>query len=510
MASAQNSVCPVPVENKIIYMGSSVCLGYNATNMGGPFDFYQSFDFVHKGYAFDYAVLEHDRFTQGKGGDWKFSNISIGGNNTPLIMARWKKDLLPQCGRYVVYGLSLANEGIMTTPGAFDQFKTNMTKLIQDARDSGMIPLVTNNYANNDFTPAIYAKIIAMDLLIHEWNVPSINILGSLDDGAGHWAPGFFSDAGHPNDKGYQEMVAAFVPSLFDALKDGKPRPQKKSIGFVKLKTGSSVSFVPEAGLRSFTVILDVRTSATGSLLEYKQGAATGGLLLDATGVLAYQSAKTGIKTKGSSKVNDGAWHTLAFTHYAATAKTILYVDAVKQAGPLVDSINPADFKLGGAKGPDTAEFRNLLFYRSGMTQVEMDAIHTGSFLQSSLEIYAPLEGQGKTLEASIANTAQSKNVLTSDAGPTGNHGRFESRFQNRFESSMSGGFNLILNDGGENLRLDRVPETVRLYDLSGAVIGSMDVHAKTLRWNPGIVGRGVYLLELGYPGAKEFRKIAF
>lgn len=175
-----------------------------------------------------------------------YAATNVGGNNTTLVMSRWKKDLLPQCARYVVYGLSLANEGIVNTPGAFDQFKTNMAKLIQDAKDSGMVPLVVNNYANNDFSKDIYAKILSMDLLIHGWNVPTINVLGSLDDGAGHWAPGFFAGAGHPNDKGYQEKASAFVPSLFDALKKGKPHPQKNPTGLVKIKSGNKLSFLPE------------------------------------------------------------------------------------------------------------------------------------------------------------------------------------------------------------------------------------------------------------------------
>ena len=45
-----------------------------------------------------------------------------------------------------------------------------------------------------------------MNALINGWNVPSINLLGAADDGAGHWAPGYWYDALHPNDRGYTVM----------------------------------------------------------------------------------------------------------------------------------------------------------------------------------------------------------------------------------------------------------------------------------------------------------------
>ena len=57
------------------------------------------------------------------------------------------------------------------------------------------------------------------------------------------------------------------------------------------------------------------------------------------------------------------------------------------------------------------------------MTQVEMSAIASGSFLQSSMEIYAPLDGQGKTLSDAVVNFAQSKNLLTASSSGVGGAG---------------------------------------------------------------------------------------
>src|SRR5262245_57712643 len=115
-ARAADPVCQQVAENKIVFLGSSVCYGETASPVGETLDFYQSFSTARKGYVFDYAVDLNARFKQGVGADWDVSNISIGGDTTPKVLARWSKDLLPQCGRYVVYGLSLANEGIINDP----------------------------------------------------------------------------------------------------------------------------------------------------------------------------------------------------------------------------------------------------------------------------------------------------------------------------------------------------------------------------------------------------------
>jgi hypothetical protein len=129
-------------------------------------------------------------------------------------------------------------------------------------------------------------------------------------------------------------------------------------------------------------------------------------------------------------------------------------VDAVKQAvTAAVSFLNPTDFKLGSARTLDSAGFRNLCFYRAGMTAEEMTAIHSGTLLQSSLEIYAPLEGTGAVTAASIANHAQSKNVLVSEPGPVSVIGK----------PKRNG-----VVESGDAVRMESFSDGVRIYDLSG------------------------------------------
>src|SRR3546814_7128180 len=96
-----------------------------------------------------------------------------------------------------------------------------------------------------------------MKLKIHQWDVPSINLLGAVDDLSGHWMDGFWSDAAHPNDAGHEEMSYTIVPSLFDALESKKSMPEKvkgSSIKFSKNRSqGKFIAFTPENIVHPFT-----------------------------------------------------------------------------------------------------------------------------------------------------------------------------------------------------------------------------------------------------------------
>ncbi|MDR0547690.1 MAG: SusF/SusE family outer membrane protein, partial [Dysgonamonadaceae bacterium] len=156
-----------------------------------------------KGYAqLAQQYLENDAVRS-----WNVSNISIGGNNTTDVINRWDNDFLPSCSRYIYYGLSLGNEGIHERgQTAFDSYRDNMQLLINRARDAGKLPLMGNNYPRGDFNATDYAFVKQLNLLIHEWDVPSVNLLGAIDNGAGQWADGYIADNSHPNTAGHAEM----------------------------------------------------------------------------------------------------------------------------------------------------------------------------------------------------------------------------------------------------------------------------------------------------------------
>jgi hypothetical protein len=96
--------------------------------------------------------------------------------------------------------------------------------------------------------------------------VPTINVLGAIDDGKGHWALGW--DDKHPQASGHAEFVYAFVPSLFEALEKGKPNPVKATGGgFARIASGTApLTFAPEETMHPFAMSFMVRTQTDGTI----------------------------------------------------------------------------------------------------------------------------------------------------------------------------------------------------------------------------------------------------
>lgn len=346
---------------RITVMGSSVPTGTGATG--------------EKGYMYLYGT---NALTAG----WTLSNRSVPGNNTLTLTERYD-DLVADGGKYVIYALSLGNEGIhgaANQDAVYKQWKDNMQKLISRARNEGRKVVVVGNYGRGDFNASDYAKVKAINLEIAQWNVPSVNVLGAVDDEAGHWPTGYQNgdDTYHPNDAGHAEMSYTLIPSLFDAMEAGKALPTRDASGTVDLSAGS-VSFTPEVTIHPFTVAFYVKTTGNGNLLHI------GGVDRD--------------YSAGTLGVNDGQWHLVAITHYYAQGVTRVYVDGVEHSSAQ-ERIEATSFTISGGS------FRELFFWRSAMNAGEIAAVRDGRMLQSSLEIYAPFKG------GALTNLALSTNQL--------------------------------------------------------------------------------------------------
>ncbi len=359
-----------------------------------------------------YAWLWTNYLSKNAVNTWTTNNISIGGNNTQNIIDRWDNDLLPSCSRYVYYGLSLGNEGIHERgESAFISWRDNMQKIIARTREMGKIPVVGNNYPRGDFNATDYNFVKKLNLLIHEWDVPSINLLGSIDNGAGQWASGYVADNAHPNTAGHAEMFYSIVPSLLDALAAEKPQPvrdQNASLVLNKTNTAKRVVFTPEGTLHSFTLSFSFKTTGTGVLASFITAkGVTENLTLGNDGKLAY---KTQISTQ---ELNDGEWHTVSLTHYYAWGKTMLYIDGARVSQTSNNErLVPVKFHLNDLEqAPQTVEYRELFFFRAGMSAEEISALNKGKMLKSSLEIYAPML-ISDTDPAELVNLAQSLNRL--------------------------------------------------------------------------------------------------
>ena len=377
-------------ENRISVFGSSVANGQGATD--------------YKGYRYLYGQHLIQRYEKGLS-DTRFytSNVSIGGNTTNNLLNRYD-DLIRDFGRYVIFGLSLGNEGIHGASdqnAVFTQWRDNMLKLIKKVRADGKIPVVMNNYTRGDYNASDYKYVKDLNLLIHEWDVPSFNCLGSIDKGDGTWADGYVSDTYHQNTEGHYEFFCSMVPSLFDALKAGKAMPKRVTTKSMKLPEEKTIHFNPEGTTHPFTVSVRVK-GGQGQVFKVRCSTGEATVVFTPEGYVQLTTPAGGTLTS-TRAVTDTNWHFITLTSYYAQKRTLLYLDKVS-AGVLDERLGEVQEVVLGGSARDVSE---LLFWRSAMTPDEVTALCNRKMLKSSLEIYVPMDPEGN-----LENTAQSTNTV--------------------------------------------------------------------------------------------------
>jgi hypothetical protein len=382
---------------KISVFGSSVSNGQGAKN--------------NHGYAYMYNEQLRERYDQNlTPNEFFVSSVAINGNNTKNLLDRYS-DLTNDFGRYVLFGLSLGNEGIhgaSNQKAVFEQFRDNMQTLIARVRADGKIPVVMNNYTRTDFTETDYAYIKAMNLLINEWDVPSVNMLGAIDNGKGQWATGFQkpSDIYHPTTAGHREFFYAMVPSLFDALEAGKTIPQRMPAASCTLDNGQFLAFTPETMIHPFAISINA-SMEQGEIIRFAQDGGNGSISIDTEGYLSYLSP-AGKTIKSNNSYHDGSLHRITLSHYYAQMRTLLFIDD-KLVGEIKNErLVPSAFEVGKSPTQTSRQIGELFFWRSALNEDEVAALCAGKMLQSSLDIYLPLN----TL-TNLDNLAQSMNTVT-------------------------------------------------------------------------------------------------
>ena len=327
------SACKSPAEQRVCFFGSSVCRGVGAEALHG------------------YAAQVSENLPTG----WESVNISVDGNNTYDLFARFDRDMTPVEAKYVVIGISLGNEGLHEKGArAMLSYRENMPRLIRMLQEQGRVVVVTNNYPRADFNEVDYEDLCDVNLEVQQWNVPTINVFGTIDDGAGRWAAHLWngSDIYHPNQLGHEAMASAFPLTMWEALQAGKPLPE-----YICTQGDDNgvecVTFQPEGQVQSYT--------------------------------LSYVSADT----------------TYTEVYSAAQKKLWLYAN-----GQQVSATEGLD-KTVGTITIQGSNIHQVLFYRAAMTEREVRALARGKMLRSSLEIYCPLLGGDTT------NYAQTMNCVT-------------------------------------------------------------------------------------------------
>lgn len=351
---------------------------------------------------------------------WKYVNVSKGGDNTIKITRRLDS-LYWQHPAYVVIGLSLSNEGFtkpLTEEGryrVFERFRTGLIRISDSIRAHDAVPIIANCYARNSFNESDYLMTLQMNAIINEWPVPSINLLGAINDGHGRWAKGYEANDGHPNKFGHDEMSRTIVPTLFDALEAGKPVPYRNWTSDYMQFTGMQrdkqvLSVIVDSTVHSFAESIMFRVAGNGviSSVELKKGRCTINI---ENGKIIYQS-QAGSTSVSLPERGLESWGYLTLSHNYALGETHLFVNGV-EAGQVKEKLEPRVFLLGGfpqnmGDVPDTLSLRDWMIHRSSLTSDEAKDYMKWKMLPSSLEVYAPLADDSLGANFELENRAQS------------------------------------------------------------------------------------------------------
>lgn len=371
--------------NAIVIMGSSVANGEGADR-----------DSCGKlrGYARQYDELLSSRYDSGLSSNpFHIVNLSVNGNNSVDLLNRYD-DLKAQPGRWVVFGISLGNEGIhgaSDRDSVFCQFKTNMLELIAMARRDGKQPVVMNNYTRTDFDAADYESIKRMNEEIAFWDVPSVNLLGAIDDGQGRWASDcrIEEDIYHPNQRGHTEFFHAMVPSMFDAMSQGKPLEMyRDTVSRFYLPPGATVGFAPDDEVHSFTLALRGTFGKDGRIASISPADGAQPLTLTVAGGKV-TLAGSGIRLVNETMLDEGMNEIVLSQNYARRYVT-LTVNGHTVDQSEISPTTAAYVEIGDDAGAYGATLGELMFYRSSM-HTSSPFTPDGRLNKSSLEVYSPL-----------------------------------------------------------------------------------------------------------------------
>jgi len=370
---------------------------------------------------------------------WEVLNQSRGGDNTKTLMTRFAPDGAPDPKTrylttvnpsYVVVGLSFGNENLFESKtkaekdAVYDGYLKGIRAVVDRARQNGIIPVVMLCYTRDLYTPQDYEYVRRANVEQAQWDVPTVNVLGAIDDGKGHWALGW--DDKHPQASGHAEFAYAFVPSLFEALEKGKPNPVRAtSSGFAHIASATApLTFAPTETMHPFAISVMVRTQTDGTL-----SAISGSTLATRTEIrvnedkpftattlvadkpfaasLVVQDGRFGYKSAAKTTIDSGVradaqWHDIVLSHFTARGETVLFVDG-KQVGTVAERLEPKNFVVGSR-----GDFKDLFLYRAALNADEVAALHADKMLKGSLEIYSSLTDAEFRAGGTVENRAQS------------------------------------------------------------------------------------------------------
>lgn len=384
---------------RITMMGSSVANGQGAA---------QDDNKINMGYAYSYDKHLAERYENGDSEHpFYISNISINGNSSVNLLNRFD-DLEREYGKWVIYGISLGNEGIHEASdkdAVYNQWAENMQTLIAQARELGKEVIVMNNYTRGDFVDSDYEYVKKINDDIAFWDVPSVNLLGAIDNGKGNWADGYQdgTDVYHPNTAGHTEFFYAMVPSMMDAMIEGKTLTMKRDTeASYTLPAGSTVEFTPDGTVHSFTLALSAE-SKDGDLIATipVEGSETPASLMKTDGnIVALLPDNTKLSVESSNGLDE-----IVLSQNYIRKMVSLTVNGKSAEETEFEAFSPKAVVVGHQDALNDMTLGELMFYRSSM-HTSSPFTTDGQLNKSSLEVYYPFNGKGENLAMSTVEVS--------------------------------------------------------------------------------------------------------
>lgn len=377
----------------VTFFGSSVCRGAGAEQLRG-----YACKFFHSG------AIDTTRYA--------YFNASTGGDNTLKVdqEQRLTKKLYPTHPNIVVIGLSLGNEGIGTPQSdagretVLEQFRGRLLALSDSLDKQGMKPVIVNCYANANFSEPQYTCTKRMNSIINTWKYPSINVLGTIDDGEGKWVEGFVHDPLHPNTEGHREMYLSIVPTLFDAMMQGKRTPAydwRKSYTTIENPKKEDAIYVDvDDTIHSFAMSFRFKNATDGVIASFETNKGMREVVVN-NHRISYLSATTAYQEDSDS------WNHVVITHNYANQRTLFAVNG-KVIGEFKERLIPTRFVYGGTV--QKIDLKDLGLHRSSLNRDEIADLNNKLFIQSSLEVYTPMTAEVRG--GLLPNMAQSLTSL--------------------------------------------------------------------------------------------------
>mgnify|MGYP000872988833 CR=1 FL=1 len=368
--------------------------------------------------------------------EYEFINVSIGGNNTTSVMNRFFADVAHHQPNIVIIALSLGNEGLQSASDKATlcrNYINNFYTLAEWCRTIGAKAVFTGAYPRNDYSATDYKYLKQTNQILENSGLPYINLLGCIDDGAGHWRTGMWSDALHPNDIGHEAMFRSIPLSLFNSLVPNEslsPITVKQRF-VIKLGTQTTavpLAYLPENPFGSVTAMCTVRrsdTSTDGKAFLVFNSTSYPSTPLRIRNDTDYWSLCLGttnyVTSTKLSSLKDETHLALKSDYYTNTHT--LYVDGLPVGSFTADIGTVTSINFGGRNDDHGVnavdyEFSNFAIWRTGLSDEQVWDAYNDIYSKSSLCVLSPpneSEGNSTTSLVNLAPSETNLKIYTDD-----------------------------------------------------------------------------------------------